>query len=82
MRPFYASQIKNAPVEIMEMGVQYLTIVMVASFGLYAQFIFERLLQATGRTFFTMKKKLWSLKYTPNTAAAVEESPTKIKFIP
>ncbi len=54
VRPFYASQIKNAPVEIMEMGVQYLTIVMVASFGLYAQFIFERLLQATGRTFFTM----------------------------
>lgn len=54
VRPFYASQIKDAPVEIMEMGVQYLTIVMVASFGLYAQFIFERLLQATGRTFFTM----------------------------
>ncbi len=53
-RPFYASQIKDAPVEIMEMGVQYLTIVMVASFGLYAQFIFERLLQATGRTVCTM----------------------------
>ena len=41
VHPFYASQIKNAPVEIMDMGVQYLTIVMVASFGLYAQFIFE-----------------------------------------
>ncbi len=54
VRPFYASQIKGAPEEIMEMGVQYLTIVMVASFGLYAQFIFERLLQATGRTVFTM----------------------------
>lgn len=54
VRPFYASQIKDAPVEIMDMGVEYLTIVMVASFGLYAQFIFERLLQATGRTFFTM----------------------------
>lgn len=54
VRPFYASQIKDAPVEIMEMGIQYLTIVMVASFGLYAQFIFERLLQATGRTVFTM----------------------------
>lgn len=54
VRPFYASQIKDAPVEIMEMGIQYLTIVMVASFGLYAQFIFERILQATGRTFFTM----------------------------
>ena len=54
VRPFYASQIKDAPVEIMNLGVQYLTIVMVASFGLYAQFIFERLLQSTGRTFFTM----------------------------
>ena len=54
VRPFYASQIGDAPVEIMDMGVQYLTIVMVASLGLYAQFIFERLLQATGRTFFTM----------------------------
>lgn len=54
VKPFYASQIKDAPMEIMDMGVQYLTIVMVASFGLYAQFIFERLLQATGRTVFTM----------------------------
>lgn len=54
VRPFYASQIKDAPVEIMDMGVQYLTIVMVVSFGMYAQFIFERLLQATGRTVFTM----------------------------
>lgn len=54
VKPFYASQIKSAPVEIMDMGVQYLTIVMVLSFGMYAQFIFERLLQATGRTVFTM----------------------------
>ena len=58
VRPFYASQIKDAPVEIMDMGVEYLTIVMVASFGLYAQFIFERLLQATGRTFFTMVSQM------------------------
>lgn len=58
VRPFYASQIKNAPAEIMDMGVQYLTIVMVFSFGLYAQFIFERILQATGRTFFSMVSQL------------------------
>ena len=58
VRPFYASQIKDAPVEIMDMGIEYLTIVMVASFGLYAQFIFERLLQATGRTFFTMVSQM------------------------
>ena len=58
VRPFYASQIKDAPIEIMDMGIRYLTIVMVASFGLYAQFIFERLLQATGRTFFSMVSQM------------------------
>jgi len=29
-----------------------------------------------------MKKKLCSLKYTPNTAAAVEENTSRILFIP
>ena len=29
-----------------------------------------------------MKMKLWSLKYTPNTAAAVEEKIRRILFIP
>lgn len=58
VRPFYASQIKNAPIEIMDMGVQYLTVIMVASFGMFAQFIFERLLQATGRTLFSMMSQL------------------------
>lgn len=38
----------------LQYGTQYLRIVCVLSFGLYAQFIFERLLQATGRTLFTM----------------------------
>ncbi|MBO4461859.1 MAG: polysaccharide biosynthesis C-terminal domain-containing protein, partial [Lachnospiraceae bacterium] len=37
-----------------ELGVTYLTIVMVGSFGIFGQFIFERLLQSTGRTFLTM----------------------------
>lgn len=54
VRPFYASQIKNANPEIYKMGVEYLTIICVCSFGLYAQFIFERLLQSTGKTVFTM----------------------------
>lgn len=54
VRPFYASQVKNASMEIMDMGVQYLTIVMVLSFGMFAQFIFERILQSTGRTVFSM----------------------------
>lgn len=54
VRPFYASQIKDADPEIFTLGVQYLTIVCVCSFGLYAQFIFERLLQSTGKTLYTM----------------------------
>lgn len=53
-KPFFASQMKGADPEIMTMGVTYLTIVLVCSFGLYAQFIFERILQSTGRTVFTM----------------------------
>lgn len=54
VKPFYASQVKNADQEIYAMGVQYLTIVCVCSFGLFAQIIFERLLQSTGKTVFTM----------------------------
>ncbi|MGI6013167.1 MAG: MATE family efflux transporter [Oscillospiraceae bacterium] len=40
--------------EIIEYGVQYLSICTVASFGIFGQITFERLLQATGRTFLTM----------------------------
>ena len=54
VKPFYASQIKDADPEIYNMGVQYLTIVCVCSFGLYAQLIFEKLLQSTGKTLYTM----------------------------
>ena len=54
VKPFYASLVKNSSPEIMDMGVSYLTIVMVMSFGMYMQFIFERILQATGRTVFSM----------------------------
>lgn len=39
---------------IIEYGYEYLSIVMIFSFGLYGQFVTERLLQATGRTFHTM----------------------------
>ena len=35
-------------------GTQYLSIVCIGSIGIYMQFIFERLLQSTGRTFYTM----------------------------
>lgn len=50
--PFYLSQTQDA--EIIEYGKQYLTIVCCLSFGMYTQFVFERLLQSTGKTFFTM----------------------------
>lgn len=50
--PFYHSQTADA--EILAYGKQYLTIVCVASIGLFTQIIFERLLQSTGRTIYTM----------------------------
>ncbi len=58
VRPFYAMQTGEGQENIAELGATYLTIVMVFSFGLFAQFIFERMLQATGRTFFTMISQL------------------------
>lgn len=58
VHPFYASQIKGADPEIMTMGIEYLSIAMCASFGLFAEFIFERLLTSTGRTFYTMISQL------------------------
>lgn len=39
---------------LIEYGQQYLSIVMMFSFGLFGQFITERLLQATGRTIYSM----------------------------
>lgn len=52
VNPFYNLSTQSA--ETREFGVTYLSIVLVGSFGIYAQFLFERLLQATGRTFYTM----------------------------
>lgn len=50
--PFYLTQTDDA--EILEYGRQYLTIVCVASVGVFMQTMFERLLQSTGKTFYTM----------------------------
>lgn len=50
--PFYLSQTDDA--QIIEYGKQYLTIICCCSFGMYTQFIFERLLQSTGKTIYTM----------------------------
>ena len=51
-RAFMLSQTHN--MTIVEYGVDYLTVVCCCSFGLFGQMIFERLMQATGRTFYTM----------------------------
>ena len=50
--PFYRSQTQDA--EIVQFGTDYLTVVCCCSFGIFAQFTFEKLLQATGKTFYTM----------------------------
>ena len=56
VEPFYMAQTTDA--EIIEYGIQYLQIVCVFSFGIYFQFVFERLLQSTGNTFYTMITQL------------------------
>lgn len=50
--PFYLTQTTDT--EILEYGKQYLTIVCMASVGIFMQTMFERLLQSTGKTFYTM----------------------------
>ncbi len=54
VKPFYAMQTTAEQTDIYNYGVSYLSIVMIYAAGLFTQFIFERLLQSTGRTFYTM----------------------------
>lgn len=58
VRPFYASQTHGSNPELLEFGIDYLSTVMVFSFGLFAQFFFERLLTSTGKTIFSMTSQL------------------------
>ena len=51
-RLFFSLQTKDA--EIIRYGVDYLTLVGGLCFGIFLQFAFERILQSTGRTFYTM----------------------------
>ena len=51
-RLFFASQTNVE--SIIEYGVSYLTVVCCFSFGLFGQIIFERLMQSTGRTIYSM----------------------------
>lgn len=51
-RPFFLMQTKDS--QIVSYGTQYMTIITVVSIGIFMQITFERLLQATGRTIYTM----------------------------
>lgn len=50
--PFYQTQTQIP--EIVTYGTQYLTICCCTSFGMFTQMTFERLLQSTGKTIYTM----------------------------
>ncbi len=51
-RIYFSSQTKD-PV-IIEYGVQYLQICTIFSFGIFGEFVFERIIQSTGRTIYNM----------------------------
>ncbi len=55
-RFYFETQTDNP--EIIEYGVQYLSICMIVSVGLYGAILFERLLQSTGRTVLSMISQL------------------------
>jgi len=55
-RPFFLAQTDVE--EIVEYGVDYASICLGCSVGIFAQFCFEKLLQSTGRTFLTMVTQL------------------------
>lgn len=52
VRPFF--ELQNSDPEIISAGVDYLSIVMIFSFGLFTQIIMERLVQSTGKTVISM----------------------------
>lgn len=51
-RLFFASQTDNA--QIAEYGTQYLTICLACSFGLFLEMTYERIMQSTGQTIYSM----------------------------
>ena len=51
-RLFFAAQTTDA--QIVEYGTQYMSIITIASIGIFLQVTYERLLQSTGKTFFNM----------------------------
>lgn len=55
-KPFFRAQ--TDVTQIVEYGTDYATICLGCSIGIFGQFCFERLLQSTGRTFYTMITQL------------------------
>lgn len=51
-RAFFEIQTKDT--QIIEYGVEYMSIITIASIGIFLQITFERLMQSTGKTFFNM----------------------------
>ncbi len=51
-RIYFSAQTSNP--EIIELGIDYLTICTVLGFGIFGEMMFERLLQSTGRTIYNM----------------------------
>lgn len=56
VKSFYTVQTKDA--EIVSMGIDYLTVICVFGFGQMFQLIFEKILQSTGRTSYTMMMQI------------------------
>ena len=51
-RAFYITQTDDA--QIIQYGYEYLSVVCCLSFGMFVQFVFDRLLQSTGKTLYIM----------------------------
>lgn len=54
VKPYYVFQTGDAASQITQYGTEYLVCVLVCSFGMVLQMLFERLLISTGRTLYSM----------------------------
>lgn len=52
VRPYFQAQTSNP--QVIEYGMEYTVLIATMSIGKFMQFVYERILQATGRTFHTM----------------------------
>ncbi len=55
---FFAMQVDSGEADIIRFGTDYLRICCIGSFGIFGEILFERLLQSTGRTLYTMITQL------------------------